>query len=172
MFGIRIIADNAIRIVNQTSSVTVFVIPAQLSLSSTENDTYDEIWKGREPIEFQTFGPFTTTLDVNLLPTHLLDQIMLRNKDFSPVYALDALVDFKNNTGLSVDSLRTVNTEILAQKANQIEISLTWFIIFLASLDISLAIYDILDKHHCFTQKSKHIEPYYKKRKHSVIHRK
>jgi hypothetical protein len=93
-----------------------------------------EIWGWHHPILVTSFGAFASTVQVVANPT---EQALSMNPH---VQAIDLMVH--NTTGILVESARTIAAEKSATWATQQEISLTWIIVSLASLDVGFRVYD------------------------------
>lgn len=96
--------------------------------------TTGETWAWHSQILITSFGAFASTVQMVANPT---EQILSLNPRLETI---DFVVH--NTTSILVESSRTVAAEKSAEWATQQEISLTWIIISLASLDVGFRVYD------------------------------
>jgi hypothetical protein len=131
-----VMPDNAIAITVLPNG-TIFgydsnllILSQSISLTTSGYET----WTWQSHVLFTSFGVFTSAVEIEVEPT-------LHTQITDPSVN-EFLFTVDNGTSILVESSRTIAATKTATWAAQQEISLTWIIVSLASLDIGFRVYD------------------------------
>jgi hypothetical protein len=113
-----------------------------------KRDSNQTVWHGSAGIVCLSFGTFGATINLKLSPTPRFVQLATALGRTDILAQGEKFPSVHNSTSILIESSRAITAEETAQEATQVEISLTYFIIFLATADIGFTVFDYsLDKH-------------------------
>lgn len=101
-------------------------------LEWTDSKTMYEIWSGQDETVFQAAGTLDITLDfLRFLNDKYVN--MINNTNYDPKFSTD----------ITIESIIIETGEVIQQERNEnLNLSLTYLVLFLATIEITIAIYD------------------------------
>ena len=105
---------------------------------TTNNITLSQMWSGGDWVQFQAVGPVELTVTIDLIPTFDLLRAPDSWSEFSAMFP-------DNDYVLNVlfEPIQIASGEVaVQQESNNLNLSLTYFVLFFASVEIAVAFYD------------------------------
>ncbi|HUW49290.1 MAG TPA: hypothetical protein VMW36_11155, partial [Patescibacteria group bacterium] len=136
--GVAVLPKNAIDYY-PANAPNLYPLPSRFVLTLTSNDSIKQVWTGFQWVEFQSLGAITMKIELYLRPTleawNMIDWLRYTTK-YGP---------FTSDLSLPspyIESGRTAEQQTQQQIYENYNLSLTFFVLFFASIDIAIVFYD------------------------------
>lgn len=138
LISIDVCPDNAVNYVSVYFS-NPFPSPSEINLGMMYTDVFEQRWAGGQWVQFQAAGLLTLNIKINVNPTEEIWNRVNWDHFFSKYSPFTASVAIPS---VSITSGEVFQQQTQQQNYENQNTSLTFFVLFFASVDIAVVLYD------------------------------